>query len=40
MSDDLRVTDDLLIPGDELVWRFSPSGGPGGQHANRAASRA
>jgi len=24
------------IPGRDLRWRFSTSGGPGGQHANRA----
>jgi len=24
---------------DELQWRFEPSGGPGGQHANRSATR-
>lgn len=30
----------LDIPDDELEWRFSTSGGPGGQHANRSASRA
>lgn len=30
----------LTIPDDELSWRFSPSGGPGGQHANRAHTRA
>jgi ribosome-associated protein len=30
----------LDIPDDELEWRFSTSGGPGGQHANRTASRA
>ena len=24
----------------DVVWRFSPSGGPGGQHANRANTRA
>ena len=23
----------------ELEWRFSPSGGPGGQHANRSSTR-
>jgi ribosome-associated protein len=23
-----------------LEWRFSPSGGPGGQHANKASTRA
>lgn len=30
----------LRIPLDELVWRFSPSGGPGGQHANTSHTRA
>lgn len=30
----------VRIPYRELEWRFSPSGGPGGQHANRAHSRA
>lgn len=29
----------LTIPDEELEWRFSPSGGPGGQHANRAHTR-
>lgn len=29
----------MTIPDDELEWRFSPSGGPGGQHANRAHTR-
>ena len=38
--DDLRVSDDVLIPERELEWRFSTSGGPGGQHANRSATRA
>jgi len=37
--DDLRVTDDLSIPADELDWTFLPSGGPGGQHANRSSSK-
>lgn len=23
----------------EVAWRFSPSGGPGGQHANRSSTR-
>lgn len=27
------------IPEGELSWRFDPSGGPGGQHANRSATR-
>ena len=29
----------LTIPTSELTWRFDTSGGPGGQHANRTASR-
>lgn len=29
----------LRIPLDELEWRFSASGGPGGQHANRSNTR-
>ncbi|MEA2685356.1 MAG: ribosome-associated protein [Actinomycetota bacterium] len=28
------------IPDDELEWRFSASGGPGGQHANTSNTRA
>jgi ribosome-associated protein len=37
--DDLRVTEEVVIPGNELTWRFDPSGGPGGQHANRSSTR-
>lgn len=37
--DDLQVNRSLVIPGDELRLSFSPSGGPGGQHANKAATR-
>lgn len=29
----------LSIPMDEIAWRATTSGGPGGQHANRASSR-
>jgi ribosome-associated protein len=36
----LRVTARLAIPLDELQWRFTTSGGPGGQHANKASTRA
>jgi ribosome-associated protein len=36
----LRVTSSCAIPLDELEWRFGPAGGPGGQHANRAHTRA
>lgn len=39
MADDLRVTRSLRIPAAELDWRFSGSGGPGGQHANTANTR-
>jgi len=28
------------IPDSELQWRFGPSGGPGGQHANKSSTRA
>jgi ribosome-associated protein len=38
--DDLRVTESIVVPADELHWTFSPAGGPGGQHANRSATRA
>ena len=27
------------VPTGEVRWRFGPSGGPGGQHANRAHTR-
>ena len=42
MADDrvLPVTRSCAIPLDELEWRFSGSGGPGGQHANTANTRA
>ncbi|MDH3262043.1 MAG: alternative ribosome rescue aminoacyl-tRNA hydrolase ArfB [Acidimicrobiia bacterium] len=36
--DDLTVNG-YRLPSRELEWRFDPSGGPGGQHANRASSR-
>ena len=40
MSDDrVRVTDAVRVPRFELVESFSASGGPGGQHANKAATR-
>ena len=35
----VRVTSSLRIPLSELQFRFSPSGGPGGQHANKVATR-
>src|SRR4051812_13195070 len=39
MDDALRVNRTLSIPIDEFEWRFTPSGGPGGQHANRSNTR-
>ncbi len=39
MTDVLRVGR-LQVPLSELTWRFDTPGGPGGQHANRAATRA
>ena len=40
-SDDrLVVTERVRIPRHELDVRFSTSGGPGGQHANKTATRA
>ena len=38
-DDDLEVGK-WTIPSAELEWRFSTSGGPGGQHANRSNTRA
>ncbi len=38
-DDRLVVTDAVRIPRYELVTTFSASGGPGGQHANKAATR-
>lgn len=35
-----RLTMRFDIPENELRWRFDPSGGPGGQHANRSSTRA
>ena len=39
MSDDLVVTNSVRIPRHEIEMSFSASGGPGGQHANKAATR-
>ena len=36
---DLVVTPSLRIPTSELEWRFTGSGGPGGQHANTSNTR-
>lgn len=39
VRDRLRVTGSCAIGLDELEWRFSASGGPGGQHANTSNTR-
>jgi ribosome-associated protein len=39
LDEDLRVSRSLVIPASELTWRYSASGGPGGQHANTANTR-
>lgn len=36
---DLVVTASVVVPEHELTWRFSRSGGPGGQSVNTADSR-
>lgn len=38
-DDDLRVNRNVRIARSEIQVRFSASGGPGGQHANKAATR-
>lgn len=38
-EEDLRAGR-YTIPGHELGWQFGTSGGPGGQHANKASTRA
>lgn len=35
----ITITPRLTISTDEIAWRFSGSGGPGGQHANTANTR-
>jgi len=35
----VRISASLAIPLSELQFRFSPSGGPGGQHANKVNTR-
>jgi ribosome-associated protein len=36
----LRVSPTCVVRMDELEWRFSASGGPGGQHVNTSNTRA
>ncbi len=39
MTRNVRINRSLTIPGDEIQLKFSTSGGPGGQHANKVATR-
>jgi ribosome-associated protein len=36
----LKISRTCAIPPSELEWRFSASGGPGGQHVNTSNTRA
>ena len=36
---DLKITTTLVIPSNEIKWRFSRSSGPGGQKINKIESR-
>jgi len=36
---DLKITKTLVIPSNEIKWRFSRSSGPGGQKVNKIESR-
>ena len=36
---DLKITKTLVIPSNEIKWRFSISSGPGGQNVNKIESR-
>ena len=35
----LKITKTLVIPSNEIKWRFSRSSGPGGQNVNKIESR-
>lgn len=39
MKGGVKVNRSLVIPGDEVSISFSTSGGPGGQHANKASTK-
>ena len=36
---DLKITKTVVIPSNEIKWRFSRSSGPGGQNVNKIESR-
>lgn len=39
IDDTLRPVPGIVVPVGVVEWRFSTSGGPGGQHANRSNTR-
>jgi len=39
MSPDLFITHDLFVPGHEISWSASRSGGPGGQNVNKVSTK-
>jgi len=39
MPKELKVDEDLVVPGSELTFAASRSGGPGGQHVNKTSTR-
>lgn len=39
MEQNVRITSHLVIPASELRFRFSRSGGAGGQHVNKVSTR-
>ena len=39
MSEDIRLTHNVVIPGEELQFQFVRSGGPGGQNVNKVATK-
>lgn len=39
-NDMIEITNDIFIREDELVFKFSRSGGPGGQNVNKVNTRA
>jgi ribosome-associated protein len=39
-ADVVRIAPGVELPASELSWRFSTSGGPGGQHVNTSNTRA
>lgn len=36
---DIVINEKVILPEAELSWQFTPSSGPGGQHANKSATR-